>query len=58
MGDRTSKNKNVRSVTKIGGKSYGITFPIDLIRKLGWRERQKVTVASKGKKLIVKDWEK
>lgn len=54
----TRKKKNVRSLTKIAGKSFGITFPIDLIRTLGWRPRQKLTVKQKGKKLIVKDWKK
>ena len=54
----TRKNKNVRSLTKVAGKSFGITFPIDIIRALGWRPRQKLTVTSKGKKLIVKDWKK
>jgi len=54
----TRKKKNVRSLTKIAGKSFGITFPIEHIRKLGWRARQKLTVTPKGKKLIVKDWKK
>ncbi|MDZ4228536.1 MAG: hypothetical protein U1E54_04800 [Candidatus Levybacteria bacterium] len=54
----TRKKKNISSLTKIAGKSFGITFPIDLIRKLGWRGRQKLTVTPKGKKLIVKDWKK
>ena len=54
----TRKNRNVRSLTKVAGKSFGITFPIDLIRALKWRPRQKLTVKQKGKKLIVKDWKK
>lgn len=58
MASRKTEKRNIRSLTKIAGKSFGITFPIDLIRKLGWRERQKLTVTPKGKKLIVKDWKK
>lgn len=58
MASRKMGKRNVRSLTKIAGKSLGITFPIDLIRKLGWRSRQKLTVTPKGKKLIVKNWEK
>lgn len=58
MANRRSNQKNTRSLTKTGGKSYGITFPIDLIRILGWKPRQKLTVSAKGKKLIVKDWKK
>jgi hypothetical protein len=55
---RRSDQAKVRSLTKVAGHSFGITFPIELIRKLGWRPRQKLTVSSKGKKLIVKDWKK
>lgn len=58
MPDRRAGKTNVRSLTKVAGKSFGITFPIDLIRALGWRPRQKLTVTPKGKKLIVKDWQK
>ncbi|MDP3758677.1 MAG: hypothetical protein Q8Q86_03065 [Candidatus Daviesbacteria bacterium] len=52
------ENRNIRKLTKLGGKSMGITFPVDLLRKLGWRKRQKVQVSLKGKKFIVKDWKK
>ncbi|MBI2613784.1 MAG: AbrB/MazE/SpoVT family DNA-binding domain-containing protein [Candidatus Levybacteria bacterium] len=55
---RKTEKRNIRSLTKIAGKSFGITFPIELIRKLGWRAKQKLTVTPKGKKLIVKDWKK
>ena len=53
----TRKKKEIRSLTKVAGGSFGITLPIELIRALGWRSRQKLTVkAVKGKKLVVKDW--
>ena len=58
MPTRKIEKRNIRNLTRVAGKSFGITFPIDLIRALGWRPRQKLTVASKGKKLIVKDWKK
>lgn len=58
MPTRKTEKRNIRSLTKIAGKSFGITFPIDLIRKLGWRAKQKLTVTPKGKKLVVKDWKK
>lgn len=47
-----------RKVTKVGKYSYAITVPKDLIKKLGWRERQKVVVELSGKGLRIKDWEK
>lgn len=59
MGVRKSGQSNVRSLTKSGGgKSLGLTLPIEILRKLRWRERQKVSVKQKGKKLEIKDWKK
>jgi len=37
-------DKNTRKLTKLGGKSIGLTLPIELVRELGWREKQKVVV--------------
>jgi len=56
MARRKLKDKNVRKLTRLGGKSLGLTIPIEIVRRLGWRERQKVVVELKGRKLIVKDW--
>lgn len=50
--------ENTRKLTKLGKKSFGLTLPIEIVRKLGWRERQKVTVKQKGRKLEIKDWKK
>lgn len=36
----------------------GITLPIEIIRKLKWRERQKLVVKLRGKKITVEDWKK
>ena len=55
---RKLEDRDTRSLTKVAGHSFGLTLPIELIRKLGWRPRQKLRVTSKGKKLIVKDWKK
>lgn len=50
-------SESVRKLTKMGGgRSFGVTLPIGLIRKLGWKERQKLVVKPKGKKIVVKDW--
>ena len=52
-----SKKKPVRKITKAGKYSYYVTIPKSLIKELGWRERQKVTVARKGRKIVIKDWQ-
>ena len=52
----TFQNKNIRKITKLGGKSYAVTIPISIMRKLKWKERQKVVVKKYGKGIIIRDW--
>jgi antitoxin component of MazEF toxin-antitoxin module len=33
-----------------------VTLPIELMRELKWREKQKVVVTKRGNKLIIEDW--
>jgi len=49
---------NIRKLTKIGGMSLGLTLPIEVVRKLGWKERQKVVVKVERKRIIIRDWKK
>ena len=56
MARRKTENENIRKLTKIGDKSVGLTLPIEMIRKLKWREKQKVVVKMKGKSIIIRDW--
>ncbi|MFA4819129.1 MAG: hypothetical protein WC621_04790 [Patescibacteria group bacterium] len=53
---RKAGDANIRKLTKIGQKSIGLTLPIEVIRELGWKERQKVVVKMSRKRLIIKDW--
>ncbi len=58
---RISSEKNIRKITKTaGGSSYSITLPIDVVRRWGWKERQKVEleIDEKRKVIKVKDWRK
>ncbi len=53
------KEIRIRKLIKTGrGKSFCLTLPISFIRKLKWREHQKLVVVldKKGKKIIIKDW--
>jgi len=54
---RTDK-QGVRKLTRIAKYSLGLTLPIDIVRKLGWQERQKVVIKLTGRHLIIKDWRK
>lgn len=55
----TEQTRNpVRKIYKTGDYSYSLTIPKDLIKKLGWREKQKVVVKLSGQGLKIRDWEK
>lgn len=47
---------NIRNIQKSGG-SYFVTLPIEVVRDLGWKEKQKVVITRiSGKKIEIKDW--
>jgi antitoxin component of MazEF toxin-antitoxin module len=58
MSQRQLKEKNIRKLMRMGenGGSVGLTLPIEIVKKLGWKEKQKVVVSLKRKNIIIKDW--
>jgi hypothetical protein len=55
---RKINKMEIRNLQKSKG-SYYVTLPIEIIRKLGWKERQKVVIRSiPGKRIEIKDWKK
>ena len=57
MSTQKSQNHNIRKLSKVaGGKSFSITLPIEYVRKLKWKEKQKLVVELKARHLIIKDW--
>lgn len=58
MSGKTNDVKSIRKLTKLGGKSIGLTLPIELVRELGWREKQKVVVKRVRGGVMIKDWKK
>ncbi len=58
MGTRRADQQSVRSITQNGTGTYSVSLPIGLVRKLKWRQGQKVVVERRGKDLIIKDWKK
>ena len=59
MARRSLEERNIRKLTRTGrGKSIGLTLPIEMVRELKWRDRQKVVVKKSGKKIIIEDWKK
>jgi len=57
---RKLEEKNVRKLTRMGtrGTSVGLTLPIEMVRELKWKERQKVIVKKVRGGMLIKDWKK
>jgi len=60
MPRRKIREKNIRKITKVGGASYAVTLPIDVISRWKWREKQKVVlkINNRTKTITIKDWKK
>lgn len=58
MARRKLSQINIRKITRIGNRSLGVTIPIGIIRALAWREKQKVVVHRRGKRVVIEDWQK
>lgn len=51
--------KHIIKLTKRSRYSYSVTIPKEIIEKYGWRSKQKLTIADKGRgRLEIKDWKK
>jgi len=55
---RNISRTRTHKLTVTGGKSYSLVLPVEFVRHLKWRERQKLDVTLTGNKLIITDWEK
>jgi len=53
---------NLKSIRKIStsGHSRAITLPLDFLKKLKWKEKQKISIELDlaNKKLVIRDWKK
>lgn len=58
MGVRKTGEQNIRKLTKISTSSLGLTLPKEIVKKLGWREKQKVSVKKVRGGVLIKDWRK
>lgn len=55
---RKAEDKNVRKLCKIGKQSTGLTLPIEILRELGWKSKQKVIVKRIHGGVEIRDWRK
>jgi antitoxin component of MazEF toxin-antitoxin module len=58
MGMQKEKNKNIRKLTRVGKTSLSVTIPMEMVKKLKWKERQKVVLSLRGAKITIVDWPK
>ena len=58
MSVRKMEDKNIRKLAKIGKQSIGLTLPIEVVRELKWKEKQKVVVKRVRGGVLIKDWKK
>ncbi len=57
MTRRKTEENYIRSLTKVsGGTSYAVTIPMEYIRKLKWRGKQKLEVKLFKDRIIIRDW--
>jgi hypothetical protein len=58
MTRRKIEESYIRNLTKVsGGTSYAVTLPIEYIRKLKWRGKQKLEVKLYQDRIIIRDWQ-
>ena len=58
MSDKKESEKNIRKLTRVGKTSLCVTIPVEMVKELKWRERQKVVLNLKGGKITIEDWKK
>ncbi len=55
MTRRKVGEENVRKIQKMR-RSYYVSLPVNIVRRLRWQEGQNVTVENRGKEIVIKDW--
>ncbi len=56
MARSKKEEREIRKLTKVGKKTIAVTIPIELVRELGWREKQRVTVKRIKGGIVVRDY--
>ena len=57
MRRRKIEARSIRNLQKTaGGSTYIVSLPIEVIRELGWKAKQKLEVKKYGDGILIKDW--
>ena len=55
MARRAFDERNIRVLLRFAKRSIAITLPIEVIRDLGWQERQRVRVRKAGRRIVIEE---
>lgn len=58
MSDRSSEERNVRSLMHHASGAYQVTLPVEYVRELKWKGKQKLSVELRENEIIIRDWKK
>jgi len=58
MSVRKMEEKNIRKITRVGKTSLAVTLPVEMMRELGWREKQRVAAKRIKGGLVIRDYRK
>ncbi len=58
MADKKYKDKNVRKLMKSGSTSLVVSIPVEILKSLGWKEKQKLSVKKINGGVQIRDWKK
>lgn len=50
------KDKNIRKITRVGKTSLAVTLPIEMMRDLGWQEKQRVSAKRIKGGIVIRDY--
>ena len=56
MGTTKAGQESKRTLMQNTNGSYMVSLPIEVVRALGWREGQKLTVRKTASKITIEDW--
>jgi bifunctional DNA-binding transcriptional regulator/antitoxin component of YhaV-PrlF toxin-antitoxin module len=56
MSVRKQGEENIRKITKVGKTSFAVTLPIEFVRELKWKEKQRVVVMKVRGGLVIRDY--
>jgi antitoxin component of MazEF toxin-antitoxin module len=56
MTTRKLEDKNIRKITRVGRTSLSVTLPVEMVKDLGWKEKQKVKITKVRGGMMIRDW--